>query len=76
MKDAIDAQDKRDLLYAAKTWPHTFGSKVASLLGAPAKMRTDIMQAEIQLLEAAKAHRDMITVVEEWLRQQQQEAQQ
>ena len=74
MKDALDAQDKRDLLFAAKSWPHTFGSKLASLLNAPFELRAAIVDAEIGLLEAAKEQRDAITALEEWLRQQQQEA--
>jgi hypothetical protein len=76
MKDALDSQDKHDLLFAAKSWPHTFGSKLASLLNAPFELRAAIVLAEIGLLEAAKEQRDAITALEEWLRQQEQEEQQ
>lgn len=69
----IDWQDKLDLLYSAKQFPHPVASKLASLLGCPHELRARIIQAEIEMLQAAKVQRDAVGAIEQWLRQQRDE---
>lgn len=69
----IDWQDKLDLLFSAKQFPHPVASKLASLFACPHDVRARILQAEIELLKAAKMQRDAIESIEQWVRQQRDE---
>lgn len=63
-------QDRLDLLFSSKAWPQPIASKLASMIGCPNDLRANVMQAEIHLMLAAKAQRDAIEAVEQWVRQQ------
>lgn len=73
--DTILWQDKRDLIFGAKAWPHPTGTKLSALLQAPNDIRAAIIRAEIGLMQAATEQRQALDQLEQWLRQQQQEAQ-
>lgn len=69
----IERQDKLDLLFSAKQFPHPVASKLAILFGCPHDLRARILQAEIDMLEAAKVQRDAIEAIELWVRRQRDE---
>lgn len=69
MNELILWQDRLDLLFAARCWPNTFGSKLAKQMQAPHEMIAEVIQAEINLLTAAQAQRAAIESVEQWFRQ-------
>ena len=63
-------QDRLDLLFSSKAWPQPTASKLALMIGCPSDLRAGIMQAEIQLMLAAKVQREAIEAIEQWVRQQ------
>lgn len=68
-------RDQLDLIFSAKAWPNTFGSKLAALLQVPRDIYVRLIKAEIELHEAAKTQRLALEEVEQWLRQRQADAQ-
>jgi len=73
--DTILYQDKRDLIFAAKVWPHPVGTKLCAILEAPHDIRAAIIRAEIGLMQAATEQRQALDQLEQWLQQQREEAQ-
>lgn len=63
-------QNRIDLMRDSKFWPHIQAGRMADLLGAPTEMCTAILTAEIEVMRAARAQREAVDAVEQWLRQQ------